>query len=148
MNEENNHLEEIVINEETVNKIYYKTALLMNDNIKFTKLFTQCNFDDGTIGARRVTYGLDLDADALGKAFYDTFIIAYLPNAVKRYQGSFGIEVIDDVYGNTIEFVIYDIIDIYIGPNVTPELEQMYDKLIANVLEKVHTYGEDMEIGR
>lgn len=148
MNEEDNHLEEIVIDEKTVNKTYFKTSLLMNDNIKFTKLFTQCNYVDGTIGERSIRYGLDLNADALGKAFYDAFIIAYLPNVAKRYQESFGNEVIDDVYGNTIEFVFDDVIHIYIEPNVTPELEQMYDKLIANVLEKVRTYGEDMEISR
>lgn len=146
MNEEDNHLEEIVINEKTVEGMYFKTSLLMNDNIKVTKFFTQCSFDDGTIAERNTRYGLNLNSDALGKAFYDAFVITYLPNVTKRYQDSFGVDAIDDVYGNKIEFEFNDIIYVYIGPNVTPELEQMYDKLIANVIEKVRTYGEDMEI--
>ena len=151
MNEEDNRLEEIVIDEETVNRIYYKTSLLMNDNIKLTKLLTQALSSDGTIIATRIKYGLGLDVDALGKAFYDAFVMAYLPNATKRYQGSFGMEVIEDIYGNTIEMFFDDddnIVHIYIGANVTPELEQMYEKLIINALEKVRKYGTDMEIGR
>lgn len=157
MNEEDNRLEEIVIDEETVNGdeklygAYYKTSLLMNDNIKLTKLLTQALSSDGTIMNTRIKYGLGLDVDALGKAFYDAFVMAYLPNATKRYQGCFGTEVIEDIYGNTIEMFFDDddnIVHIYIGANVTPELEQMYEKLIINALEKVRKYGTDMEIGR
>ena len=148
MNEEDNRLEEIVIDEETINRIYYKTSLLMNDNIKLTKLLTHCLSSDGTIINTRIKYGLGLDVDALGKAFYDAFVMAYLPNATKRYQGSFGMEVIEDIYGNTIEMFFDNGADIYIGANVTPELEQMYEKLIINALEKVRKYGTDMEIGR
>ena len=129
----------------TVSRTYYKTSLLMNDNIKLTKLFTQC----ASTRTTAIRYGLDLDVDALGKAFYDAFVMSYLPNVTKRYQGRFGAEVIEDIYGNTIEMVFDDnIAHIYIEENVTPELEQMYEKLVINALEKVQRYGKDMEIGR
>ena len=95
----------------TVSRTYYKTSLLMNDNIKLTKLFTQC----ASTRTTAIRYGLDLDADALGKAFYDAFVMSYLPNVTKRYQGRFGAEVIEDIYGNTIEMVFDDnIAHIYI----------------------------------
>ena len=148
MNEEDNRLEEIVIDEETVNGMYFKTSLLMNDNIKLTKLLTHCLSSDGTIIDTRIKYGLDLDVDALGKAFYDAFVMAHLPNVTKRYQGCLGAEVIEDIYGNTIEMVFDNGADIYINENVTSELEQMYEKLVINALEKVRKYGTDMEIGR
>jgi hypothetical protein len=130
----------------TVSRTYYKTSLLMNDNIKLTKLFTQC----ASTRTTAIRYGLDLDADALGKAFYDAFVMSYLPNVTKRYQEwSVEVEAIEDIYGNTIEMVFDDnIAHIYIEENVTPELEQMYEKLVINALEKVQRYGKDMEIGR
>lgn len=66
----------------------------------------------------------------------------------KRYQDQRGNEVIEDIYGNKIKFVYDSIYGVFIEPNVTVELEQLYDKLTAEVLEKVRTYGRDMEISR
>ena len=74
--------------------------------------------------------------------------MTYLPNITKRYQDQRENEVIEDIYGNKIEFASGSTYCIYIEPNVTVELEQLYDKLTAEVLGKVRTYGRDMEISR
>ncbi len=34
------------------------------------------------------------------------------------------------------------------GYAIPVEVEHLYDRLIFEVIEKVHTYGKDMEIGR
>ena len=74
--------------------------------------------------------------------------MTYLPNITKRYQDKRENEVIEDIYGNKIIFVYDSRYAVFIEPNVTVELEQLYDKLTAEVLEKVRTYGRDMEISR
>ena len=145
--EDDNYLEETVISEIDENGIYSKTALLMNDNVRFGKYLLQSS-RDGTITRRAIIYTFSLNVDTLGKAFYDAYIMTYLPNITKRYQDQRGNEVIEDIYGNKIKFVYDSIYGVFIDPNVTVELEQLYDKLTAEVLEKVRTYGRDMEISR
>ena len=146
--EDDNYLEETVISEIDENGIYSKTALLMNDNVRFGKYLLQRSSRDGTITRRLIRYTFSLNVDTLGKAFYDAYIMTYLPNITKRYQNTWGNEEIEDIYGNKIEFASESTYCIYIEPNVTAELEQLYDKLTAEVLEKVRTYGRDMEISR
>ena len=145
--EDDNCLEETVISEIDESGIYSKTALLMNDNVRFGKYLLQSS-GDGTITRRAIRYTFSLNVDTLGKAFYDAYIMTYLPNITKRYQDQRENEVIEDIYGNKIEFASESTYCIYIEPNVTVELEQLYDKLTAEVLEKVRTYGRDMEISR
>lgn len=145
--EDDNYLEEMVINEEEMEGFYLKTSILMNDNVKFTKLISQSSYG-GEITSRAIDYIFSLNVDTLGKAFYDAYIMTYLPNITKRYQNTWGNEEIEDIYGNKIEFVPDSLYCIFIDPNVTVELEQLYDKLTAEVLEKVRTYGRDMEISR
>lgn len=145
--EDDNYLEEMVINEEEMEGYYLKTSILMNDNVKFTKFISQSSFG-GEITRRAIDYTLNLNVDTLGKAFYDAYIMTYLPYITKRYQNTWGNEEIEDIYGNKIEFVSDSLYRIFIDPNVTVELEQLYDKLTAEVLEKVRTYGRDMEISR
>ena len=145
--EDDNYLEETVISEIDENGIYSKTALLMNDNVRFGKYLLQGS-RDGTITRRSIRYTFSLNVDTLEKAFYDAYIMTYLPNITKRYQDKRGNEVIEDIYGNKIKFVYDSIYAVFIEPNVTAELEQLYDKLTAEVLEKVRTYGRDMEISR
>lgn len=145
--EDDNYLEEMVINEKEMEGLYLKTSILMNDNVKFTKFISQSSYG-GEITGRGIRYTLNLNVDTLGKAFYDAYIMTYLPNITKRYQNTWGNEEIEDIYGNKIEFVSESTYCIYIDPNVTVELEQLYDKLTAEVLEKVRTYGRDMEISR
>ncbi len=146
--EDDNYLEETVISEIDENGIYSKTALLMNDNVRFGKYLLQRSSRDGTITRRLIRYTFSLNVDTLGKAFYDAYIMTYLPNITKRYQDQRENEVIEDIYGNKIKFVYDSIYAVFIEPNVTVELEQLYDKLTAEVLEKVRTYGRDMEISR
>lgn len=145
--EDDNYLEEMVINEKEMEGFYLKTSILMNDNVKFTKLISQSSYG-GEITSRAIDYTFSLNVDTLGKAFYDAYIMTYLPNITKRYQNTWGNEEIEDIYGNKIEFVPDSLYRIFIDPNVTVELEQLYDKLTAEVLEKVRTYGRDMEISR
>lgn len=145
--EDDNCLEETVINEEEMEGLYLKTSILMNDNVKFTKFISQSSYG-GEITSRAIDYTFSLNVDTLGKAFYDAYIMTYLPNITKRYQNTWGNEEIEDIYGNKIEFVPDSLYRIFIDPNVTVELEQLYDKLTAEVLEKVRTYGRDMEISR
>lgn len=145
--EDDNYLEEMVINEKEMEGFYLKTSILMNDNVKFTKLISQSSYG-GEITSRAIDYTFSLNVDTLGKAFYDAYIMTYLPNITKRYQNTWGNEEIEDIYGNKIEFVPDSLYCIFIDPNVTVELEQLYDKLTAEVLEKVRTYGRDMEISR
>ena len=145
--EDDNYLEEMVINEKEMEGLYLKTSILMNDNVKFTKFISQSSYG-GEITGRGIRYTLNLNVDTLGKAFYDAYIMTYLPNITKRYQNTWGNEESEDIYGNIIEFVSDSLYHIYIDPNVTVELEQLYDKLTAEVLEKVRTYGRDMEISR
>lgn len=90
----------------------------------------------------------EVTTDKLGKAFYDAYVITYLPYIAKRYKDKLINEEIEDIYGNKITFVFDNTVTIFIEPNVTSELKQSYDELSVDVLEKVHTYGEDMEIGR
>ena len=145
--EDDNYLEETVINEKEMEGFYLKTSILMNDNVKFTKFISQSSYG-GEITERSLRYGLNLNVDTLGKAFYDAYIMTYLPNITKRYQDKRENEVIEDIYGNKIIFVYDSRYAVFIEPNVTVELEQLYDKLTAEVLEKVRTYGRDMEISR
>lgn len=145
--EDDNYLEEMVINEKEMEGFYLKTSILMNDNVKFTKLISQSSYG-GEITSRAIDYIFSLNVDTLGKAFYDAYIMTYLPNITKRYQNTWENEVIEDIYGNKIKFVYDSIYGVFIAPNVTVELEQLYDKLTAEVLEKVRTYGRDMEISR
>lgn len=145
--EDDNYLEETVISEKEMEGFYLKTSILMNDNVKFTKLISQSSYG-GEITSRAIDYTFSLNVDTLGKAFYDAYIMTYLPNITKRYQNTWGNEEIEDIYGNKIEFVSDSLYSIFIDPNVTVELEQLYDKLTAEVLEKVRTYGRDMEISR
>ena len=54
----------------------------MNDNVKFTKFISQTSYG-GEITGRSLRYGLNLNVDTLGKAFYDAYIMMYLPNIKK-----------------------------------------------------------------
>ena len=147
MKKKDSELHEIVIDEIEYKGLYGKSAILMKENIKFGKNVLQSTVDD-KITRRTIEYIFDVNADKLGKAFYDAYVIAYFPYITKRYKNKRENEEIEDIYGNKITFVFEDTVTIFIGPNVTAELEKTYDELNLEVLEKVHTYGEDMEISR
>lgn len=104
MNEEDNYLDETIINETNGDGLYCKAALMMNDSVKFGKSLCQIS-RDGKIVRRTVRYNFALDANALGKAFYDAYIMTYLPNITKRYQDPMENDVIEDISGNKIKFV-------------------------------------------
>ena len=55
------------------------------------------------------------------------------------------------IYGNNIVFCLSGDKNtvVIVGESGIPEeVEHLYDRLIFEVIEKVHTYGEDMEISR
>lgn len=147
METKDSKLYETTIDEMEDNGFYSKFAILMKENIKFGKNIMQTTVDD-KITRRAIEYTFDVNADKLGKSFYDAYVITYLPYITKRYKDKMENEEIEDIYGNRITFVFEGTVTIFIKPNVTAELEKLYDELNVEVLEKVHTYGEDMEISR
>lgn len=147
MKTKDSELHEIVINEREYKGLYSKSAILMKENIKFGKNIMQATVNDKIV-EKTIEYIFDVNADKLGKAFYDAYVITYLPYITKRYKNQMENEEIEDIYGNRITFVFDGTVTIFIEPNITAELEQLYDELNVEVLEKVHTYGEDMEISR
>ena len=61
----------------------------------------------------------------------------------------FNQKMVSDVYGNKIVILATEKMSIIIKGEIIPEeVEHSYDRLIFEIIKKVRTYGEDMEIGR
>lgn len=83
------------------------------------------------------------------ESFFDAFVMAYFPNILKRDKNLLGTDELYDVYGNKIMIVATKKMTIIIEGEIIPEeVEHLYDRLIFEIIKKVRTYGEDMEIGR
>jgi hypothetical protein len=136
--------------ENTKSTRFSKFSLLIDEDIRYTKSHIVYTKADNSIGTKSLYY------TDMGKwnltAFFDAFVMAYFPNISKRYKNRFGQDELLDVYGNTITIYSTDTITIDItgagGAARPKEVEHLYDRLIFEIIKKVRTYGEDMEIGR
>jgi hypothetical protein len=124
-----------------------KFSLLTYEGMRYTKTHIDYTKLDNSRWTKNLCY-TDMDKEEL-TAFFDAFVMTYFPNITKRDKNEFGQEKIVDIYGNTITIYVDDTITIVIDGKAMPEeVEHLYDRLIFEAIEKVHTYGEDMEIGR
>ena len=129
-----------------------KFSLLIDEDMRYTKTQIVYTKADNSIGTKSFYY-TDTDMGEWNlTAFFDAFVMAYFPNILKRYKNEFGQDVLLDVYGNKITIYVDDTITIIIGgvggAARPKEVDHFYDRLIFEVIKKVRTYGEDMEIGR
>ena len=133
--------------EDIESKFFSKASLLMYEDMRYTKNHVEKERVDKSF-VTSFYYYTDVD-EWEARAFFDAFVMAYFPNISKRDKDSLGIDELFDVYGNRIKIYETDKLTIVITGKVIPEeVEHLYDRLIFEIIKKVRTYGEDMEIGR
>ena len=126
---------------------FSKASLLMYEDMRYTKNHVENERVDKSF-VTSFYYYTDLD-EWETRAFFDAFVMTCFPNILKRDKDSLGIDELFDVYGNRIKIYATDKLTIVITGKVIPEeIEHLYDRLIFEIIKKVRTYGEDMEIGR
>ena len=126
---------------------FSKASLLMYEDMRYTKNHVENERVDKSF-VTSFYYYTDLDKWET-RAFFDAFVMAYFPNILKRDKSPLGIDELYDVYGNKIVILATEKMSIIIKGKVIPEeVEHSYDRLIFEIIKKVRTYGEDMEIGR
>lgn len=142
------------INEFLIGKIdakernyFSKSSLLKHGDMQYTKNHVEKVRRDNSF-ATSFFYYTNIDKEN-ATAFFDAFVMTYFSNISKRDKDPLGIDELFDIYGNKIVICATDKLSIIIKGEVIPEeVEHLYDRLIFEVIEKVRTYGEDMEIGR
>ena len=128
-------------------KRFSKFSLLIHEDMRYTKNRIEYTREDNSI-ATKFFYYTDVDRWKT-RAFIDAFVMAYFPNILRRDKNSFGIDELYDIYGNRIAIFATNKMSINIKGEIIPEeVEHSYDRLIFEIIKKVRTYGEDMEIGR
>lgn len=128
-------------------KRFSKFSLLTYEGMQYTKNCIEYTKSDNSRGTKIFCY-TDMNKEEL-KTFFDAFVMTYFPNITKRDKNIFGLDEIVDIYGNIITIYATNKIVINIkGKAIPEEVEHLYDRLIFEVIEKVRTYGEDMEISR
>ena len=128
-------------------KRFSKFSLLTYDDMRYTKNRIEYTRKDNSIATKSFYY-TDVDRWKT-RAFIDAFVMTYFSNILRRDKNSFGIDELYDIYGNRIAIFATNKLRINIAGKVIPEeIEHLYDRLIFEIIKKVRTYGEDMEIGR
>ena len=128
-------------------KFFLKASLLMYEDMRYTKNHVEKERVDKSF-VTSFYYYTDVD-EWETRAFFDAFVMAYFPNILKRDKDPLGIDELYDVYGNKIVILATEKMSIIIKGKIIPEeVEHLYDRLIFEIIKKVRTYGEDMEIGR
>lgn len=126
---------------------FSKASLLMYEDMRYTKNHVEKERVDKSF-VTSFYYYTDVD-EWETRAFFDAFVMAYFPNILKRDKDPLGIDELYDVYGNKIVILATEKMSIIIKGKIIPEeVEHLYDRLIFEIIKKVRTYGEDMEIGR
>ena len=133
--------------EDIESNFFSKLSLLMHEDMRYTKDHIENTRRDNSYVTKFIYY-TDVDKGE-ARAFFDAFVMTCFPNILKRDKDSLGIDELFDVYGNRIKIYATDKLTIVITGKVIPEeIEHLYDRLIFEIIKKVRTYGEDMEIGR
>lgn len=128
-------------------KFFSKFSLLKHGDMQYTKEHIKNVRRDNSFVTKFIYY-TDIDNEK-ATTFFDAFVMTYFSNISKRDKDSLGIDELFDRYGNRIKIYATDKLTLCITGKVIPEeVEHLYDRLIFEVIEKVRTYGEDMEIGR
>ena len=133
--------------EDIESNFFSKLSLLMHEDMRYTKDHIENTRRDNSYVTKFIYY-TDVDKGE-ARAFFDAFVMAYFPNILKRDKNPLGIDELYDVYGNKIVILATEKMSIIIKGEIIPEeVEHSYDRLIFEIIKKVRTYGEDMEIGR
>lgn len=128
-------------------KRFSKFSLLSYEGMQYTKNCIEYTKSDNSRGTKIFCY-TDMNKEEL-TTFYDAFVMTYFPNITKRDKNILGLDEIVDIYGNIITIYATNKIAINIkGKAIPEEVKHLYDRLIFEAIEKVRTYGEDIEISK